>query len=89
LKSYAADAGVREVFDEVADLFEEWATTGKRLCRGLSAFSPGERELLVSYVSALNACQYCFGSHCQIAQAWGIDLSVLDGLLKNIDTADV
>jgi uncharacterized peroxidase-related enzyme len=89
LKSYAADAGVREVFQEVTDLFEGWATTGERLYRGPSAFSPGERELIVSYVSALNACEYCFGSHSQIAQAWGIDLSVLDGLMENVETADI
>lgn len=89
LKSYGPDAGVREVFDTVADLFEGWAETGERLYRGPSAFSPGERELIVSYVSALNACQYCFGSHSVIAEAWGIDRSVLESIMEDIDTADV
>jgi len=89
LKSYAPDAGVREVFDTVADLFEGWSETGERLYRGPSAFSPGERELIVSYVSALSACQYCFGSHSIIAQAWGIDGAVLDSIMEDIGAADV
>jgi uncharacterized peroxidase-related enzyme len=89
LKSHAPDAGVRDVFENVADLFEGWTETGERLYRGPSAFSPGDRELMVSFVSALNACQYCFGSHSQIALAWGVDLKVLDALMEDIDSADI
>lgn len=81
LESHEPDAGVREVFEKVPELFEGWTETGERLYRGPSAFSPGERELIVSYISALNACKYCLGSHIVIAQAWGIDRSVLDAIV--------
>ncbi|NET05043.1 MAG: hypothetical protein F6K09_11890 [Merismopedia sp. SIO2A8] len=35
--------------------------------RGESALSAGERELITAYVSGLNACNYCYGSHQAIA----------------------
>src|SRR5689334_9367784 len=33
------------------------------LLRGPSPLSPGERELIAAYVSALNGCAFCRGSH--------------------------
>ncbi len=39
--------------------------------RGPSALSPGERELIAAFVSALNACAYCHGVHEATARAFG------------------
>ena len=39
------------------------------LLRGPSTLTPGERELIAAYVSALNGCQYCASSHSASAAA--------------------
>lgn len=39
------------------------------LLRGPSTLTPGERELIAAYVSALNDCQYCTASHSASAAA--------------------
>jgi uncharacterized peroxidase-related enzyme len=47
------------------------------LLRGPGTLSPGERELIGAYVSALNGCQYCSSSHSATAAAQlpgGLDL---------------
>jgi uncharacterized peroxidase-related enzyme len=33
------------------------------LLRGPGSLTPGERELIAAYVSSLNECRYCYGSH--------------------------
>ena len=54
-----------------------------------SAFSLGERELMASLVSALNACNYCTGIHESAAEAFGVEPGLLAQLLEDIDTAGV
>lgn len=54
-----------------------------------SAFSAGERELMGAYVSALNDCSFCHGAHRATAAAHGIDVSILEALLEDIDTAPI
>jgi uncharacterized peroxidase-related enzyme len=39
------------------------------LLRGPSSLTPGERELIAAYVSALNECRYCRSSHSAYAAA--------------------
>lgn len=57
--------------------------------RSDGALSIAERELIAAYVSGLNACQFCFGSHEIYARAFGIKEGVIDGLLNDIDTAEI
>jgi uncharacterized peroxidase-related enzyme len=59
------------------------------ILRGDSPFTVGERELIASYVSGLNACRFCFGAHVAIAQSHGIDPGLLDRLLENPDSSGV
>lgn len=47
------------------------------IMRGSSALSPGERELIAAFVSALNACRYCHGVHESTARAFGADPDLL------------
>ncbi|MEM9579478.1 MAG: carboxymuconolactone decarboxylase family protein [Pseudomonadota bacterium] len=51
--------------------------------------SIAERELIAAYVSALNACRFCFGSHEIYARAFGVEAGVVESLLKDISTAKV
>lgn len=47
---------------------------------GPSPFSLGERELIGAYVSLLNACAYCHGSHLEVARVHGVDPALLEAL---------
>lgn len=59
------------------------------LLRETSDLSKAERELIAAYVSGLNQCQFCFGAHSVMAQAFGIAEEVLMALYTDIETADV
>ncbi|MBD3663307.1 carboxymuconolactone decarboxylase family protein [Sulfitobacter aestuariivivens] len=54
-----------------------------------AAINQGDRELIAAYVSALNACQFCAGAHLNAAEAFGIERTVLDELLNDVETARV
>ena len=56
---------------------------------GDSPFTEAERELLASFVSGTNACQYCTGAHTATAVEFGVDEALITSLLNDIDTADV
>jgi uncharacterized peroxidase-related enzyme len=57
--------------------------------RNRSRLAPQDKELLAAFVSALNACHYCFGVHTETAKAFGVDVSVLDALIADPATAPI
>lgn len=59
------------------------------ILRGPSPLSIAQRELIAAYVSALNACEFCFGAHKTMAQAFGIDPDLIDRLLSDMGTSGV
>lgn len=61
----------------------------QNVLRGPSAFSVKERETMASFVSALNACQYCTGIHVEVAKNFGMEASLIEALLEDIDGAPV
>ena len=61
----------------------------QNIMRGESAFSAGERELIAAYVSGLNGCDFCYGSHQAIAADLNVDPKLLEAILTDIKTAPV
>jgi uncharacterized peroxidase-related enzyme len=59
------------------------------LLRGEGELSVGERELIATYVSALNACTFCEGAHRAYAEVFGIDGALIDALIEDFDNAPV
>ncbi len=57
--------------------------------RGEGELSIGERELIATFVSALNACRFCTDSHRIYAEAFGIDAGMIDQLIEDIEAAPV
>jgi len=57
--------------------------------RKSSPLSVAQRELIAALVSILNACDFCFGAHVAIAESFGVDPSVFDELLADIDSANI
>lgn len=60
-----------------------------RVLRDASPLTVAERELIAAYVSGMNACTYCHGSHLLAARAFGIDEAVFDGLIADVETANI
>jgi uncharacterized peroxidase-related enzyme len=65
--------GIRGLFTYRPDTGAVLSDLGQALLRGDSTLSRGERELIATYVSHLNECRYCAGSHgaCAAAQLPG------------------
>ena len=59
------------------------------IMRGDSPFSVAEREMIFAFASSQNSCSFCYESHKPVAAAFGIDESVFDELIQDIDTASV
>ncbi len=59
------------------------------LLRGKGDLSIGERELIATYVSALNACTFCAGSHKVYCGVFGLDPDLADTLIDDFDSAPV
>ena len=57
--------------------------------RSEGALTVGERELIAAYVSGLNACTFCYGSHTIYALAFGVPEGQLEQLIENVEAADV
>ncbi len=78
------------------DLYEAYPATCKPLgeftedaMRGPSPFTQGQRELIAAYVSGLNACKYCHGTHVGVAAACGVAPDLIAALLADIKTAPI
>ena len=78
------------------DLYRAYPATTKPLgefteaaMRGPSPFTQGQREMIAAYVSGLNACAYCHGTHLAVAEACGVAPELVKALLEDIDAAPV
>ena len=89
LRSLPENATLADLRRTYADLLEKLRPYGHRLMRGPSPLSPGERELIAAFVSGVNSCRYCHGTHSLVARAFGVDETVLATSLDSIEVAPV
>ncbi len=59
------------------------------ILRDDSELSVAQRETIAAFVSARNACQFCYGAHRHIAGQFGVDSELIDALVDDIDSAPV
>ena len=78
-----------ELFNHNPKRYSPLTQLVQNVMRGESAFTAGERELIAAYVSSLNACEYCHGSHQAIAADLNIDPQLLEAIINNIATAPI
>ncbi len=88
-KTLAADAKVYDVFSMRPGTFEPFTETCEQIMRGPSPLSPGQRELIGTFVSRLNSCPYCHDVHNQAVKAYGINTELSRQLMEDPDSADV
>ena len=89
LRNLPAHAAVFDVFAAYPDHFKPIVDFSQHIFRGPGPLPPRDRELIFSYVSQLNACEYCFGGHAETTVLLGASREVFDKLKIDIDTAPV
>jgi len=71
------NATVRDVMAYQAARYAPLENFTHDLMRCDSPFSMAERELIATYVSRLNACQFCYGVHVADAESFSTTLGVV------------
>jgi len=61
----------------------------QNIMRGKSSFSPAQKEVFAAFVSGLNACSFCYGSHAAVAKNFGVYQETIEALVEDIDSAPV
>lgn len=82
--------GIRGLFEYRPETAAPLGFLAETLLRGDNSLSRGERELVAAYVSSLNECTFCAGSHSafaalQLPDGW----DVVDGVLRDPGSAPV
>jgi uncharacterized peroxidase-related enzyme len=72
LSGLPAGAAMLEVYKLDMELARPLLRIQQHIMRGPSPLSSAERELIAAYVSALNACRFCYGVHSEVARRFGI-----------------
>jgi uncharacterized peroxidase-related enzyme len=75
------DAGVRHALALNPDAGRLLAAYHEQILRGPSNLTVAERELIAAYVSGLNECDYCCGTHTCTAQYFGVAPGTVEALL--------
>lgn len=57
--------------------------------RGSSAWSVGDRELMVAFVSKMNECEFCIGAHAAVAARAYHDEAKVSAVLSDLETAPI
>ena len=89
LPSLPDPAHLRDLYARFPDNVQPLMVYTDGLLRGDGELSIGARELIATYVSALNACTFCAGSHRAYAEVFGIDPALIDALIEDFDSAPV
>lgn len=61
----------------------------QNIMRGKSNFSPAQKEVFAAFVSGLNACSFCYGSHAAVAKNFGVPRETIEALIEDVDSAPV
>jgi len=83
------DADMKQTLKHEPDIGVPFAQLNQAVMRGEAPFTPGERELIAAYVSALNACHYCRSEHTAVAESFGMPAGLLEQLLLDVQAAEV
>jgi len=89
LPSLPDPAHLKDLYERFSENVRPLMEYTDGLLRSEGELSVGERELIATYVSALNACTFCTGAHRAYAEVFGIDGALIDALIADVDSAPV
>ncbi|MEL7342882.1 MAG: carboxymuconolactone decarboxylase family protein [Bacteroidota bacterium] len=84
-----ADSDIKDIILKDNARFQSLSLFSEKVLRGKSEFSVAERETMSAFVSALNRCTYCHNTHLEVAKRFGVDGTLIESLLADVDTAPV
>lgn len=87
--SLPAEATLADLFSRFPDKAGHLFQYIEAILRDEGELPVGEREMIAAYVSGLNACTFCYGSHRVYSEIFGIPRGMVDALLNDIETAPV
>ncbi len=87
--SLPENATLIELFRQFSGISKVLAPCHEYVMRGPSPLSEKNRELIAAFVSTVNACDYCAGSHGEVAKAFGVPEQTIALLASGIDSAPV
>jgi len=83
------DSHLSDVFQRFPDNAGTLMIFMEGVLRAEGEFTIGERETIAAYVSGLNACRFCYGSHKVYSEIFGQPRGLIDALLTDLDNADL
>lgn len=89
IPSMPEDAHLSDLFTCFPDSAGPLMMFIESILRSEGELSIAEREMIAAYVSGLNACTFCYGSHRVYAEVFGVPRGLIDALLADLETADV
>lgn len=89
LKSLPQKSHLSDVFKSFPKGVKPLLEFHDAILRESSPLTVSQRELIAAYVSGLNGCQFCFGSHVRIASLHGIKPELFEDLLVSIESSSV
>lgn len=89
LRNLPEPARLTDLFRAFPDAAEPLLYLHEAVLRSECTLSVADRETIAAYVSGLNACNYCYGSHAAVAEHHGVDESVLTAIIDDVDSAPV
>lgn len=87
--SMPQDAYAAHLFARYPHIYKLYPMASRANMRGPSPLSYQQRETIGAFVSALNDCEFCFGSHSRTAALFGLKEGLLETLIEGVDTAPV
>lgn len=88
-KSLPDGAGPRTIFTAYPEIYKAWSEVSQAIMNGPSDLTPGERELILTYVVGAAGCEFIFVAHKEVAREWGIPEGLVERLVEDFDSADV
>ena len=80
---------LRDVFLRFPQTIRPLLDFHDRVLRDEGPLTVGERELIAAFVSSLNACRFCAGSHEVFARAHGIEANLIEAVLTDLESAEI
>lgn len=84
-----ANANLLDVFRHWPEFARVWQAYIQQVMRVPSPLSEGERELIAAYVSRLNGCEYCEGSHTRVAAHFGFGSELVAEIDRDIGSSSL
>lgn len=79
-----SEASPQEIFCHLHGSGPSILRTFEAAMRSPSELSRGERELIATFISAMNGCRYCYLSHAEVARAYGEADDLIEAALSGV-----